>query len=97
MFAHLAANDYEAFSRDFDSDLLENIPVDVFTGWKLNLDDKLGNYLSHQVEQVAQSDEYYVVVYQVKFEMDEQVKAGIVFHAAEPHNINHLWIDSNQL
>jgi hypothetical protein len=97
MFAGYAANDYAAFSRDFDSDMEETIPAGFFVGWKLNLDDKLGSYLSHQVEQVTQSDEYYVVVYQVRFEKDEQAKVGIVFHAAEPHTINHLWIDSQQL
>ena len=97
MFTGLAANDYETFSRDFDPDMQETIPAGLYTGWKLNLDDKLGNYISHQVEQVTQSDEYYVVVYQVKFEKDEQAKVGIVFHAAEPHAINHLWIDSKQL
>jgi hypothetical protein len=97
MFAGYAANDYATFSRDFDPDMQETIPAGLFVGWKLNLDDKLGNYLSHQVEQVTQSDEYYVVVYQVRFEKDEQAKIGIVFHAAEPHTINHLWIESKQL
>ena len=97
MIAGYAANDYAAFSRDFDPDMQETIPADFFVGWKLNLDDKLGNYISHQVEQVTQSDEYYVVVYQVKFEKDEQAQVGIVFHAVEPHAINHLWIDSKQL
>ena len=97
MFAGLAANDYAIFSRDFDSDMQESISANLFIGWRLNLDDKLGNYISHQVEQVTQSDEYYVVVYQVRFEKDEQAKVGIVFHAAEPHAINHLWIDSKQL
>lgn len=97
MFAGFAANNYAVFSRDFDPDMQETIPADFFVGWKLNLDDKLGNYLSHQVKQVTRSDEYYVVVYQVEFEKDEQAEVGIVFHAAEPHTINHLWIDSKQL
>jgi len=97
LFAGLAANDYTIFSRDFDADMQESIPADLFIGWKQNLDDKLGDYISHQVEQVTQSDEYYVVVYNVKFEKDEQVKVGIIFHAAEPHSINHLWIDSKKL
>lgn len=97
LFAGYAANDYTVFSRDFDPDMRETIPADFFVAWKLNLDDKLGNYRSHQVEQVTRSDEYYVVVYQVRFEKDEQARVGIVFHAVEPHAINHLWIDSKQL
>jgi hypothetical protein len=97
LFVGYAADDYAVFSRDFDPDMQETISADLFAGWKLNLDNKLGNYLSHQFEQVTQSDEYYVVIYKVKFEKDEQVKVGIVFHAVEPHSINHVWIDSKQL
>ena len=33
MFAGYAANDYAAFSRDFDPDMQETIPADFFVGW----------------------------------------------------------------
>ena len=97
LFAGLAANDYAVFSSDFDPDMQETITADIFIGWKLNLDDKLGQYISRQVDQVTQSGEFHLVVYQVEFEKDEQGLVGIVFHTAEPHAIGHLWIDSKQL
>ena len=68
-----------------------------FATWKQDLDNQLGNYLSRQVDQVSQSDEFYVVVYQAKFELVESVLVGVAFHAVEPHSINHLWFDSEKL
>ena len=50
LFAGLTANDYAAFSRDFDTDMQAEIPVTSFAAWKQDLDDKLGNYLSRRVD-----------------------------------------------
>ena len=97
LFAGLTANDYAAFSRDFDTDMQKKIPATNFAAWKQDLEDKLGNYHSRQVDQITQSGEFYVVVYQAKFELDESVIVGVVFHAAEPHSISHLWFDSENL
>ena len=94
LFAGLTANDYATFSRDFDSDMLRKIPAAGFATWKQDLDSKFGSYLSRQVDQVSQSDEFYVVVYQAKFELEEPVIVGVAFHAVEPHAISHMWFDS---
>jgi hypothetical protein len=94
LFAGLTANDYATFSRDFDTDMQKTIPATNFAAWKQDLDNKLGKYLSRQVDQVTQSDEFYVVVYQANFEQAEPVTVGVVFHAVEPHAISHLWFDS---
>ena len=97
LLAGLNANDYATFSRDFDSHMRREIPATKFEGWKQELENKIGNYLSRQVDQVTQSDEFYVVVYQAKFEKEEPVIIGVAFHAAEPHSISHLWFDSEKL
>ena len=94
LFAGLTANDYATFSRDFDSDMLRKIPAADFANWKQDMDSKFGSYLSRQVDQVSQSDEFYVVVYQAKFELEEPVIVGVAFHAVEPHAISHMWFDS---
>lgn len=96
-FVGLTANDYAVFSRDFDTDMQKNIPATDFAAWRQNFDDQLGNYLSRQVDQVTQSDEFYVVVYQAKFEQAAPVIVGVAFHAVEPHSISHLWFDSEKL
>jgi hypothetical protein len=97
LFAGLTANDYAVFSRDFDTDMQKNIPATDFAAWKQDLDNQLGNHLSRQVDQVTQSGEFYVVVYQAKFEQAEPVIVRVAFHAVEPHLISHLWFDSEKL
>jgi hypothetical protein len=82
LFDGLTASDYAVFSRDFDSDMYEQVPATNFTVWKQELDQELGNYLSRQVDQVTQSDEFFVVVYQARFEKEEQVTVTVAFHAS---------------
>jgi len=95
LFAGLTANDYEAFSRDFDSDMYDELPVTDFAAWKQELDNKIGNYLSRNVDQVTQSDEFYVVVYQAKFKKEKQVTVTVIFHASD-HSIALLSFDSEK-
>jgi hypothetical protein len=97
LFAGLTANDYAAFSRDFDTDMQKTMPATNFASWKQDLDNKIGNYLSRKVDQVTQSQEFYVVVYQAKFEQEELVIVGVAFHVVEPHSISHMWFDSEKL
>jgi hypothetical protein len=97
LFAGLTANDYAVFSRDFDSSMKKRISATNFPVWRRDLDNQLGTYISRQVDQVSQSDEFYVVVYQAKFEQVEPVLVVVAFHAVEPHWINHLWFDSEKL
>jgi hypothetical protein len=97
LFAGLVANDYETFSGDFDADMRAAIPATDFEAWKQDLDNKIGNYLSRQVDRVTQSGEFYAVVYQAKFEQDEPVVVRVVFRVAEPHSISGLWFDSEKL
>ena len=95
LFAGLAANDYATFSRDFDSDLYVRLPTTDFAAWKQDLDNQLGNYLSRQMDQVTQSDEFYVVVYQAKFEQEAQVTVSVAFHASD-HTFALLSFESEQ-
>ncbi|HCB50865.1 MAG TPA: hypothetical protein DEP47_15450 [Chloroflexi bacterium] len=95
MFAGLAANDYAAFSRDFDSDMYERAPATEFSAWKEGLEDEFGAYLSRNVDKVTQSDEFYVVTYQATFEKEEQVTVTIAFHASD-HSIALLSFESEK-
>jgi hypothetical protein len=95
MLAGLTANDYAVFSRDFDTDMQKNLPATDFAAWKQDLDNKFGNYLSRKVDQVSQSQEFYVVDYQAKFEQDEQVFVVVAFHASD-HTISNMWFDADK-
>ena len=96
LFAGFTTNDYAAFSRDFDTDMHEEIHATNFADWKQDLDNKLGNYLSRKVDQVTQSDEFYVVTYQAQFEQEEPVLVTVAFHVAQPHMIAFLAFDSEK-
>ena len=97
LFAGLNANDYATFSRDFDTDMQKVMPATNFAVLKQDLDNKLGNYLSRQIDRVTQSDEFYVVVYRAKFEQEESVIVEVAFHVKEPHPIAHLSFDPDKL
>ena len=97
LLAGLNANDYAAFSRDFDTDMQKVMPATNFAALKQDLDNKLGNYLSRQVDHVTQADEFHVVVYRAKFEQEESVIVEVAFHVKEPNPIAHLSFDSEKL
>ena len=91
----LNANDYATFSRDFDSDMYERVPATDFAAWKQEMENKFGNYLSRNVDRVTRSQEFYVVVYQAKFEREEQDTVGVAFHASD-HSIAALSFESEK-
>jgi len=97
LFAGLTANDYARFSRDFDAYMQKTLSATDFPGWKQDLDSKIGTYLSRTVDHVRQSDEFYVVTYQAKFEKEESVIVDVAFHAAEPHFIANIWFNLDKL
>ena len=96
LFAGWTANDYAEFSRDFDTDMQEEIPATGFAALKQDLDNKLGNYISRSVDRVTRADEFYVVDYQAKFEQEEPVKITVAFHASD-HSIAFLAFDSGKV
>jgi len=96
LFAGWVANDYAVFSRDFDTDMQEEIPATGFANLKHDFDDKVGNYISRKVDRVARSDEFYVVDYQAKFSHDESVKITVAFHASD-RSIAFVAFDSEKV
>jgi hypothetical protein len=96
LLAGWITNDYAMFTRDFDTDMQEEIPATGFAALKQDLDDKLGNYISRRVDRVARSDEFYVVDYQAKFGLEEPVKITVAFHASD-QSIAFLAFDSEKV
>lgn len=93
LLAGWTAGDYAVFSRDFDTDLLEEIPADKFAELKQDFDSQLGYYISRRVDQVTRSDEFYVVTYQARFQREESLTITVVFHASD-RTIAYLAFDS---
>ena len=86
-------NDYAAFSRDFDQDMLGAMSQTQFDALKKDRDAKLGLYLSREVHNVTQTGDFYTVNYDAKFEKDDAVTIRVVFRIAEPHQVSGLWFN----
>ena len=86
-------NDYAAFSRDFDQDMLDAMSQTQFAELKKDRDAKLGLYLSREVHSVTQTGDFYTVNYDAKFEKDDAVTIRVVFRIAEPHQVSGLWFN----
>ncbi len=95
LMAGMNANDYAAFSKDFDQDMLNAMPQSAFVTFKKGYDDKLGAYVSRKVNKVAksQSGKFLAVVYDAVFEKDDAVSMRVVFRADDPHQISGLWFN----
>ncbi len=93
LLAGMNANDYAAFSKDFDKDMLNAMTQAQFDTLKKDRDAKLGLYISREVNSVVQTGDFYAVIYDAKFEKDDAVTVRVVFRMAEPNEISGLWFN----
>jgi hypothetical protein len=93
LLAGMNANDYAAFSKDFDQDMARAMPQAEFDKLKKDRDAKLGLYVSRTVNSVVQTGDFYAVIYDAKFEKDAAVTVRVVFRAADPHEVSGLWFN----
>jgi hypothetical protein len=93
LLAGMNANDYAAFSQDFDQEMLNAMNQSQFDMLKKDRDAKLGLYVSRQVSRVVQTGDFYVVLYDAKFEKETAVTVRVVFRIADPHKVSGLWFN----
>jgi len=93
LLAGMNANDYATFSRDFDQAMLNGITRAQFEILKKDRDAKLGLYVSRQVNSVLQTGDFYLVLYDAKFEKEAAVTVRVVFRIADPHEVSGLWFN----
>lgn len=90
-------NDYAAFSKDFDQALLKAMTESAFQSLYSQLQAKIGNYVSREVDDVLTAGDFITVVYLAKFSDEEIVQMRVVFTVAEEHLVTGLWFDSPKL
>ena len=73
--------------------MLSALTKDQFAALKKDHDARFGPNLSRQVNSVLKQDDFYVVVYDAKFEKVAAVTVRVVFRIAEPHQISGLWFN----
>jgi hypothetical protein len=93
LFIEMNTGDFAAFSKDFDRDMLSAVTKDQFDALKKDHDARFSLYLSRQVNSVLKQGDFYVVVYDAKFEKEAAVTVRVVFRIAEPHQISGLWFN----
>ncbi len=93
LLAGMNTNDYRAFSNDFDQDMLNAMTQAEFDKLKKDRDSKLGLYVSREVNSVVRLGDFYVVIYDAKFDKDEAVTVRVVFRVVEPHQVSGLWFN----
>jgi len=90
-------NDYVVFSRDLNDRMKNGITTAGLANTRTQVTDIIGNYVSRQVDSVTQSGDFVTVVYNARFENEDQVTLRVSFELAEPHRIGGLWFDSPKL
>lgn len=97
LLAGFNANDYAAFSGDFDEAMLKGIPPAEFANLRSTLLSKIGEYRSREVSSVQKQEQFYVVLYRGRFTLDDAVTVRVVFTATPDHKVTGLWFDSPKL
>jgi hypothetical protein len=97
LLAGFNAGDYAQFSRDFDDAMLKAIPASGLESTRTQVVGKIGQYVSREVTSVTPQGTYLVVIYNAKFEQEDNVTVTITYGSAEPHKISGLWFTSPKL
>lgn len=97
LLAGMNAGDYAAFSRDFTAEMKKAMPESSLAGMKTSITDKIGAYVSREVDRVEKVGEYYRVLYKGKFEQDDAVQMLMTFTMSEPHQVAGLFFTSDKL
>lgn len=88
------ANDYAAFSRDFDSAMLNAIGPDKLAQIRDSLNAQVGDFQSLGTGKVSETEQggvkYIAVEYPVQF-AKAKVTLRLVFTADEPHKVSGLF------
>jgi len=93
----LLAGDYTAFATDFDESMRKGLDEKAFADLRNTLETHLGAFQSREINAVLESGNYFIVVYRLRFEKDDNVTMRLVLTKTEPHLVSGLWFDSKEL
>lgn len=89
--------DYPTFSRDFDETMKKALDQKSFDQMAATFDEKIGDYLSMEVEKVQRVEDLFVVSYKARYEKEEAVSIRLTIRPGEPTQVAGLWFDSPKL
>ncbi len=89
LFRGLNALNYTTFSRDFDDAMLKGLPEEAFKGsFQASVTAKIGKYVSRQVSSVSEISGNTLIVYNAKFEQEDNVTIRFSLETAAPHKVS---------
>lgn len=90
--------DFARYSKDFDAAMKNAMPESVFKQSRAVIASKIGKYVSREIAEVFQKDQYVVVLYKAKFEQEDAVEVKVVFQKVGDKNlVSGLWFNSPKL
>lgn len=97
MFNAMNEHDYAGFSKYFDETMKKALDENAFNTMTRTFDDKIGAYLSREVEKVESVENLYVVSYKARYEKEEVVSVRLTVRDGDPVQVSGLWFDSPML
>ena len=90
--------DYAVYAKDFDEMMKNQLTEEVFKQTREMIIGKIGKYESRKVSKVYKKDQYTVVEYTAKFELEEEVNVKVVMQKLEEKwLVSGLWFNSPKL
>ena len=91
-------NDYATFSLDFDAMMKKGLDEKSFNTMKTTFDEKIGKFVSMEVEKVEKVEEsYYAITYRARFEKEDGVTFRMTINQNDPPEVAGVWFTSPKL
>jgi hypothetical protein len=97
LFTGLNTNNYEVFSRDFDTAMKKALNEKSFAEMEQFFSEKLGAYQSRTIDKVERAETILTVTYTARFEHEEAVSVRLSVRETNPPELASLWFDSPKL
>ncbi|HMN14987.1 MAG TPA: DUF3887 domain-containing protein [Bellilinea sp.] len=97
LIAALFGGTYADFSKDLSPEMKSAMDEAAYTDLQTQLNEKVGEYKSAELETVLEQDAYAVLVYALNFSSGSKVAMRVVVNNTEPHQVSGLWFDSPEL
>lgn len=97
LLAGMNDQDYAAFSRDFNARMSQAIPEASFSSLLTSITGKIGKYVSREVTSVNLGNGIVTVIYNAKFEQEDDVTITATYETKDDHQLSGLYFKSPML
>jgi len=87
-------DDYQAYSRDFSQDLLDQTDSQAFESMRNQIITAMGQYISKERSEVLEDEDYISVNYLVQFEGGKLIFRVVFGKGDESHQVQGVWFNN---